>query len=103
MSEFKPVAYRSFAEFFDREFRPGARPFTQDPHEMAAFAEARYFGWSRLDPEQRFPVKGTSLNAEQIPLSARDLSWVARFFSLAYRPWTTTMCITPTMDAPWAQ
>ena len=26
MSEFKPVAYRSYAEFFDREFLPNARP-----------------------------------------------------------------------------
>jgi hypothetical protein len=28
LPDFKPVIYRSFAEFFDREFRPGARPFT---------------------------------------------------------------------------
>src|SRR3954452_5534243 len=27
MSEFKPVIYRSFAEFFCREFKPGARAF----------------------------------------------------------------------------
>jgi phosphatidylserine decarboxylase len=33
---------------------------------MGAFAEARYFGWTRLEAEQRFPVKGSSLNAEQI-------------------------------------
>jgi hypothetical protein len=25
---------------------------------MGAFAEARYFGWTRLDAEQRFPVNG---------------------------------------------
>ena len=65
MSEFKPVRYRSFAEFFDREFLPGARPFVSGPNEMAAFAEARYFGWQRILPEQRFPIKGRSLNAEQ--------------------------------------
>jgi len=70
MSEFKPVTYRSFAEFFDREFRPDARPFTQNPGEMAAFAEARYFGWSRVNRDQRFPIKGASLNAEQILGSA---------------------------------
>jgi hypothetical protein len=29
MSEFEPVKYRSFAEFFDRRFRPGARKFSQ--------------------------------------------------------------------------
>jgi phosphatidylserine decarboxylase len=66
MREFKPVAYRSFAEFFDREFLPGVRPFVDQPHEMAAFAEARYFGWDWIDPAQTFPIKGVSLNAEQI-------------------------------------
>jgi len=66
MSPFKPVEYRSFAEFFDREFLPGERPFPDEPHVMGAFAEARYFGWERLNEEQRFPVKGHSLNAKDI-------------------------------------
>jgi phosphatidylserine decarboxylase len=70
MSEFKPVSYRSFAEFFDREFLAGARPFVGAPNEMAAFAEARYFGWRRVLPEQQFPIKGRSLNAEQVLGSA---------------------------------
>jgi hypothetical protein len=34
--------------------------------EMAGFAEARYFGWSRLEADQQFPIKGHSLNAEKI-------------------------------------
>jgi phosphatidylserine decarboxylase len=66
MSEFKPVAYRSYAEFFDREFKEGMRPFTAEPGCMAAFGEARYFGWERVDPAQRLPVKGVSLRAEDI-------------------------------------
>jgi phosphatidylserine decarboxylase len=66
MREFKPVIYRSFAEFFDREFRPGARTFVAASNEMAAFAEARYFGWNRLEADQQFPVKGHSLSAAQI-------------------------------------
>ena len=41
MSEFEPVQYHSFAEFFDRRFRPGARKFPSAPGEMGAFAEAR--------------------------------------------------------------
>jgi phosphatidylserine decarboxylase len=36
------------------------------PNEMAAFAEARYFGWDRLRADQQFPIKGHSLNAEQL-------------------------------------
>jgi phosphatidylserine decarboxylase len=66
MSEFKPIRYRSFAEFFDREFRTGVRPFAANPAEMAAFAEARYFAWESFDPPQQFPVKGQSLSAEAI-------------------------------------
>jgi phosphatidylserine decarboxylase len=66
MSEFEPVKYRSFAEFFDRRFRPGARKFPSAADEMGAFAEARYIAWERLAAEQRFPVKGHSLSAEHI-------------------------------------
>jgi phosphatidylserine decarboxylase len=66
ISEFKPVIYRSFAEFFDREFRPSARTFVTAPNQMAAFAEARYFGWDRLRADQQLPIKGHSLSAEKI-------------------------------------
>jgi phosphatidylserine decarboxylase len=66
MTEFEPVRYRSFAEFFDRRFRPGVRTFPLAPDEMGAFAEARYFGWKRVEPDQKFPVKGYSLSADQI-------------------------------------
>src|SRR3954465_15793576 len=33
---------------------------------MGAFAEARYFGWRRTEPDQTYPVKGRSLSADQI-------------------------------------
>jgi phosphatidylserine decarboxylase len=66
MTEFKPVVYRSFAEFFDREFRPGVRTFPQAADEMGAFAEARYFGWERLEDDQELPLKGHSLSARRI-------------------------------------
>jgi phosphatidylserine decarboxylase len=66
MSEFEPAIYRSFAEFFDRKFRPGVRNFPMSPREMGAFAEARYLGWERLDDGQSLPVKGHSLRPEQI-------------------------------------
>src|ERR1700712_1068587 len=66
MSEFEPCKYRSYADFFVREFKPGARRFPDDPAQMGAPAEARYFGWERFGPDQRFPVKGQSLAAEDI-------------------------------------
>ncbi|WP_462120105.1 phosphatidylserine decarboxylase [Methylorubrum extorquens] len=70
MSEFEPRRYRSYADFFVREFKPGARRFPEDPAHMGAPAEARYFGWERFGPEQRFPVKGQSLAAQAILGSA---------------------------------
>jgi phosphatidylserine decarboxylase len=66
MAEFKPVAYQSFAEFFDREFKEGARTFPVKPSAMGAFSEARYFGWEKLSGDSRLPVKGRSLRAEDI-------------------------------------
>lgn len=66
MSEFEPGPYRSFAEFFDREFLPGARTFPESAKEMGAFAEARYFGWRTVKADQYFPIKGYSLSANEI-------------------------------------
>jgi phosphatidylserine decarboxylase len=66
MSEFEPVMYRSYAEFFERRFRPGARIFPTEPTCMGAFAEARYLGWEQVDTSQQFPIKGHSLSAELI-------------------------------------
>ena len=70
LNEFDPVEYHSFAEFFDRRFRPGVRAFPNEPGEFGAFAEGRYFAWEKVEAEQHFPVKGHSLNAAQILGSA---------------------------------
>lgn len=70
MSEFEARDYTSYDDFFIRKFRPGVRTFPDSPDELGAFAEARYFGWEKFTEEQQFPVKGRSLNAEQILGSA---------------------------------
>ena len=73
MSEFEPGPYLTYAAFFERAFRPGARPFPTDPGSMGAFAEARYFAWEKVKPGQQFPIKGHSLNAEHL-LGNTDLA-----------------------------
>jgi phosphatidylserine decarboxylase len=86
MSEFEPVQYRSFAEFFDRRFRPGARKFPPAPKQMGAFAEARYLAWHTLAADQQFPIKGHSLSAEHILGNAEPRSavhWRSRFLGAA--------------------
>jgi phosphatidylserine decarboxylase len=71
MRDFEPVIYHSYADFFERRFLPGARTFPKEPREMGAFAEARYFGWDKLDERQRLPVKGHSLSPVELLGDAR--------------------------------
>jgi phosphatidylserine decarboxylase len=66
MSEFQPGPYKTYAEFFERAFRPGVRTFPEQPGSMGAFGEARYFGWDKLDLSQQFPIKGHSLSPEHL-------------------------------------
>ena len=66
MSEFEPGPFKSYADFFDRQFLPGKRRFPDDPQQMGAFGEARYFGWERLDPGMTFPVKGAALEPKTL-------------------------------------
>jgi phosphatidylserine decarboxylase len=96
MTEFEPVSYRSYAEFFERRFRPGARRFPAEPAAMGAFAEARYLAWDHIDAAQEFPVKGRSLDAAQLLGSASPpaTSPAARSFSRDSRRWITTTSTT---------
>ena len=103
MAEFEQVRYRSFAEFFDRRFRSGVRKFPSAPEEMGAFAEARYFGWEKVEPDQKFPVKGphsapskfSVVRSGPIPLPA------APSFSYVSPPSTIIICTTLMMDIHW--
>jgi phosphatidylserine decarboxylase len=62
-----PVApYSSFNQFFIRRFRPGKRPFTSEPSEMAAFSEARYFGYESVADDETVPVKGANLKPKAL-------------------------------------
>lgn len=71
MSDFEPVIYRSYSDFFERAFKPGARPFPTEPGAMGAFAEARYMAWEKVEDRQKFPIKGHSLSATEIIGDAR--------------------------------
>ncbi len=64
--EFEGWPFRSFNDFFIREFKLGVRPFIQDPQQMPAFAEARYFAFDRVSEKQVFPIKGSALSAEAL-------------------------------------
>lgn len=65
MDDFLPEngKYKNFNEFFIRKFRDGKRPFIKNKKELAAFAEARYFGYISMTDDQKIPVKGSLLSA----------------------------------------
>jgi hypothetical protein len=96
MTEFEPVSYRSYAEFFERRFRPGARRFPAEPAAMGAFAEARYLAWDHVDAAQEFRSKAgrwtqrSSLAALRPPAT----SPAAQSFSRDSRRWITTTSTT---------
>ena len=54
--------YSSFNKFFIRRFKEGMRSFDQALNEMPAFSEARYFGYSSINEDQKIPVKGKFLS-----------------------------------------
>jgi phosphatidylserine decarboxylase len=72
MSEFEPGPFKTYAEFFDRRFKPGKRIFPKAEGEMGAFAEARYFAWEKLENGMQFPIKGHSLTPEVLLGNAVD-------------------------------
>ena len=66
MNQYEKTDYSSFNDFFIRKFRPEARTFTQNSHELAAFAEGRYLAFEKVNENTLFPVKGMHLSAEVI-------------------------------------
>jgi phosphatidylserine decarboxylase len=59
-------SYRSFNEFFIRNFKSGKRTFVPEPHLMPALAEARYVGFDAIDEKRLYPVKGHYLLAKDL-------------------------------------
>ncbi len=55
----KENSYKSFNDFFIREFVEGERAFSKDQKVLPAFSEARYFGYDSLKSDSSFPVKGS--------------------------------------------
>jgi phosphatidylserine decarboxylase len=68
--------FKNFNEFFIRKFKNGKRPITQNNNEMAAFAEARYFGYESMNENQKIPVKGNYLSAEGL---LENSKWASTF------------------------
>lgn len=63
--------YSSFNQFFIRRFKDGKRTFVSAPDELAAFSEARYFGYTSVGDEESIPVKGAYLKPKQLISNAK--------------------------------
>jgi phosphatidylserine decarboxylase len=98
MSEFQPVIYRSYSEFFTRRFKPDARRFPEAPHQMGAFAEARYLAGKPSLLARSFPSRAIRWTRKQFwaHRNAPALSRVDPSSSRGYRRLTTIVCITST-------
>ena len=62
MNEFEAQDFGSFNDFFIRKFKPAARPLEKSENKMAAFTEARYFGYAKMSSDTRIPVKSECLS-----------------------------------------
>lgn len=62
-------SYKSFNEFFIREFKADKRKFVTEPDKLAACAEARYFGYDQITDDLEIPVKGSMLRAKDLLMS----------------------------------
>ncbi|MBC7428076.1 MAG: phosphatidylserine decarboxylase [Bacteriovorax sp.] len=58
--------YSTFNQFFIRRFRFGKRPIVEAPSEMAAFSEARYYGYESVHDDEKVPVKGSYLKPKAL-------------------------------------
>lgn len=63
-TQLKP--YSSFNQFFIRRFSTNKRPFVTKTSELAAFSEARYYGYEKVLPEETVPVKGFNLSPNNL-------------------------------------
>lgn len=58
--------YSTFNQFFIRRFKKEKRPVVRSANEMAAFSEARYFGYENISDEVLIPVKGQYLKPKNL-------------------------------------
>lgn len=72
----KEDSYKSFNEFFIREFEDKQRTFISDKSKMPAFSEARYFGHQEINDDVTIPVKGKLLNSKDL---LADSKWADTF------------------------
>lgn len=75
-AEHKQNSYKTFNEFFIREFEANQRSFVDDQALMPAFCEARYFGHGEINNDVEIPVKGHLLRANDL---LGDSKWSSTF------------------------
>ena len=60
------VPFKTFNDFFIRQFKENARPFPKQDEEFPAFSEGRYLIYDEINDKVVFPIKGHYLGVQQI-------------------------------------
>ncbi|MBK9294729.1 MAG: phosphatidylserine decarboxylase [Oligoflexia bacterium] len=76
MDEYMPGPFKSFNDFFTRQFKPEARHFVDTPALMPAFCEGRYLGFKNVSDSLKFPIKGVGVNVNGL---LRISQWSQKF------------------------
>jgi phosphatidylserine decarboxylase len=64
MDLFKKTPFKSYSDFFLREFKNGARKFNSDRKVLPAFGEGRVLAFNEIKEDHKYPVKGEFLTPE---------------------------------------
>lgn len=59
-------SYATFNAFFTRRLKPGARPFAQEPAEVASPADGRVLVYPQLQQTTLLPIKGKSFTVDAL-------------------------------------
>lgn len=63
MEQFIDTPFKSYSDFFLRQFKPEARSFPRDKNIMGSFAEGRILAFKSIKKDHLYPVKGKHLSS----------------------------------------
>lgn len=84
MSQFEPVEYGSYNEFFSRKIRPDARPVDLDPSHLVSPCDSKLTVLT-ITPETRFTLKHTEYTVASLLKNEELASGYAGGYTLIFR------------------
>jgi phosphatidylserine decarboxylase len=75
MREFKVEEYQNYRQFFLRKFKDNKRIFDMNAKKLSAFAEGKYLGYSHVNEQLNFPIKGNIYNFNSLFGNNKDFDF----------------------------